>query len=73
MAKRDAKKSIIKSCGFTSSCLMKREAIQKQSAPPTMRKVASDKAVTSVLMMSFPMGAISPHAILARSIQRCPV
>ena len=73
MANRAAKNSSIRSCGFTSSRFVKREAIQKQSAAPTMRKVASDKAVISVLMTSFPMGDISPQAVLAISMQICPV
>ena len=49
------------------------ETVQNSSAAPTMRKVASDKAVISVLMTSFPMGDISPQAVLAISMQICPV
>ena len=44
---------------------------QKQAAAPTMRNVVTDKAENSI-SADLPMGAISPHKILAVRANMCP-
>lgn len=62
--KREAKNIFNISRWSTCSRLQKSESSQKQAAAPTMRKVVTDKAENST-NADLPMGAISPHRILA--------
>ena len=70
-AKSEAKKIFSISRWSTCSCLQNADSSQKQAAAPTMRNVVTDKAENSI-SADLPMGAISPHKILAVRANMCP-
>lgn len=73
MAKREATNIRNRSRGGTFSLLTKKEATQNAIAAPPKRKDTNDKKpMDPNIIMLFERGAISPHAIFANSMARCP-
>jgi hypothetical protein len=49
------------------------DAIQKQTAPPVIRKVASESPEIPFSKAVLPIGDINPHIMAAPSNAKCPL
>ena len=65
MPSMPAKNSRSRSWGDTFSCLEKKEVTQKQTAAPSIRRLAIISPEMPASMAALPMGAISPHMLAA--------